>query len=113
MQRCLVKAIALHGLGLYIYAGEDLPAGEEPAEEPKRPNTAKQVAVDAFLAMSPDEQKFIEGEAVKIIAEHERDGSPADFWESRKLDNEESMALWSLLPAPVRTAIKAAKKEAA
>ena len=25
MQRCLVKAIALHGLGLYIYAGEDMP----------------------------------------------------------------------------------------
>jgi hypothetical protein len=29
IQRCLVKAIALHGLGLYIYAGEDLPSGEE------------------------------------------------------------------------------------
>lgn len=28
MQRCLAKAIALHGLGLYIYAGEDLPEGE-------------------------------------------------------------------------------------
>ena len=30
IQRCLVKAIALHGLGLYVYAGEDLPqpAGE-------------------------------------------------------------------------------------
>ena len=25
IQRCTVKAIALHGLGLYIYAGEDLP----------------------------------------------------------------------------------------
>lgn len=25
MQRCLAKAISLHGLGLYIYAGEDLP----------------------------------------------------------------------------------------
>jgi len=25
MMRCLAKAIALHGLGLYIYAGEDLP----------------------------------------------------------------------------------------
>lgn len=25
MMRCLVKAIAAHGLGLYIYAGEDLP----------------------------------------------------------------------------------------
>jgi len=28
IQRCLVKAIALHGLGLYIYAGEDLPDSE-------------------------------------------------------------------------------------
>lgn len=33
IQRCLVKAIALHGLGLYIYAGEDLPTTElEPIE---------------------------------------------------------------------------------
>ena len=32
IQRCLVKAIALHGLGLYVYAGEDLPNGEEPAQ---------------------------------------------------------------------------------
>lgn len=30
MQRCLAKAIALHGIGLYIYAGEDLP--EAPPE---------------------------------------------------------------------------------
>lgn len=29
IQRCLVKAIALHGLGLYIYAGEDLPELDE------------------------------------------------------------------------------------
>lgn len=29
IQRALVKAIALHGLGLYIYAGEDLPQGAE------------------------------------------------------------------------------------
>ena len=31
MQRCLAKAIALHGLGLYIYAGEDLPLSEAEA----------------------------------------------------------------------------------
>lgn len=40
LQRCLVKAIALHGLGLYIYAGEDLPAvpqGTEEAPEPQKP----------------------------------------------------------------------------
>ena len=28
MQRCLAKAISLHGIGLYIYAGEDLPITE-------------------------------------------------------------------------------------
>jgi hypothetical protein len=28
IQRALVKAIALHGLGLYVYAGEDLPAAD-------------------------------------------------------------------------------------
>jgi len=28
LMRCLVKCLALHGLGLYIYAGEDLPEEE-------------------------------------------------------------------------------------
>ena len=29
IMRCMTKALSLHGLGLYIYAGEDLPEGEE------------------------------------------------------------------------------------
>ena len=29
IQRCLAKAIALHGLGLYLFAGEDLPQADE------------------------------------------------------------------------------------
>lgn len=32
--RCLAKTIAMHGLGLYIYAGEDLPESQEPEEDP-------------------------------------------------------------------------------
>jgi len=32
IMRCLVKAIAMHGLGLYIYAGEDLPEADGQAE---------------------------------------------------------------------------------
>jgi len=38
IQRALVKAIALHGLGLYVYAGEDLPATDTtvtPSPEPQ------------------------------------------------------------------------------
>ena len=37
VQRSLTKACARHGLGLYIYAGEDLPEGEdEKPAEPKK-----------------------------------------------------------------------------
>ncbi|MBA4381851.1 MAG: DUF1071 domain-containing protein [Sideroxydans sp.] len=35
IQRCLVKAVALHGLGLYIYAGEDLPQADSNVEVSK------------------------------------------------------------------------------
>lgn len=35
IQRSLTKAVARHGLGLYIYAGEDLPEGEEKPKENK------------------------------------------------------------------------------
>lgn len=37
IQRSLTKACARHGLGLYIYAGEDLPEGEDEAKEPEKP----------------------------------------------------------------------------
>ena len=29
IMRCLVKNVAMHGLGLYIYAGEDIPSAEK------------------------------------------------------------------------------------
>ena len=45
IQRCTVKAIALHGLGLYIYAGEDLPEIETEQAESKVNAKAKAVAV--------------------------------------------------------------------
>jgi hypothetical protein len=34
VQRSLTKACARHGLGLYIYAGEDLPESEQPTTKP-------------------------------------------------------------------------------
>ena len=43
IQRSLTKALARHGLGLYIYAGEDLPDGEDekPAEVKKTASRKK------------------------------------------------------------------------
>ena len=47
IQRSLTKAVARHGLGLYIYAGEDLPEGKEeekPAE--KKPTETAKLKID-------------------------------------------------------------------
>ena len=51
IQRCITKACARHGLGLYIYAGEDLPEDEEapqkPVQQPKKaPMPAAQPAAE-------------------------------------------------------------------
>lgn len=45
IQRSLTKACARHGLGLYIYAGEDLPQGEAEAQA-----AAKKEAEDKYLS---------------------------------------------------------------
>lgn len=47
MQRALVKAIALHGLGLYIYAGEDVPLGDAASESGER-SAAEEKALQAM-----------------------------------------------------------------
>ena len=53
IQRSLTKAAARHGLGLYIYAGEDLPDGEreEIVEAPSElPKTHTQIVMDWIKA---------------------------------------------------------------
>ena len=61
IQRCLVKAIALHGLGLYIYAGEDLPEGQAPAT----PAAPKVATLQKQRTITIGQQRFLE----KLIAE--------------------------------------------
>lgn len=62
IQRSLTKAVARHGLGLYIYAGEDLPEEEAKVKEEetkakeeakKKPATPEQIK--EILALTPDE----------------------------------------------------------
>lgn len=50
MQRCLAKAVALHGIGLYIYNGEDLPPDTKPEDrvpQDRREEIAKQIEAAA------------------------------------------------------------------
>lgn len=69
IQRSLTKAVARHGLGLYIYAGEDLPDGEEePKTEPKATKVVKL-------------SKVTEQNIVKLIEQYStmRNGQPEEL----------------------------------
>lgn len=56
IQRSLTKAVARHGLGLYIYAGEDLPEEEAREVEEKKNKKASKEQVDEILKLTPDEE---------------------------------------------------------
>lgn len=65
MQRALAKAIALHGLGLYIYAGEDLPEVDKPepdAEGKKKLEACASLSSlqTAWSALTQDQRKTLQ-----------------------------------------------------
>ena len=77
--RCLVKAIALHGLGLYIYAGEDLPqavteAANDGVAPTKPPEVAAPVPARTYAAqtISPAQQTNIQRLALGVGTDVER-----------------------------------------
>jgi len=64
MQRCLAKAIALHGIGLYIYAGEDIPT-----EEPVDLTAESKLWVDSIKNCTTiDELKSTYGKAYAVLS---------------------------------------------
>ena len=59
-----------------------------------------------------EELQYLQEMAVELIAMCEQ-GDPKDAWvklESENLDSEQKVALWTLLPSKVRTALKKAKE---
>jgi hypothetical protein len=106
MQRCLAKAIALHGIGLYIYAGEDLPQDDDKVKPPNE--SAKSIAKSVWDEMSPEEQIFLNDIGMEMVVAID-DNNMAEacrlFYE-QKLTQEEQTALWSRLDSKQRSAIK-------
>jgi len=71
IMRCLTKCLAMHGLGLYIYAGEDLPEddGVVPAPKPK----AEKPAEKPPAKMAGEAGRF------QITVKTKPDATPTDF----------------------------------
>lgn len=67
IQRSLTKAVARHGLGLYIYAGEDLPEGEEmPSKAELMKATPKQVEAITKMAVKNENTKKAANEFMQL-----------------------------------------------
>ena len=104
IMRCMTKALALHGLSLYIYAGEDLP--EEGRSVVITPTQGAQDNIPI------EELRHLEELAMDLIATCEQ-GDPKAAWvklEEQNLDSEQKVALWTLLPSKVRSALKKSKE---
>lgn len=73
IQRSLTKAVARHGLGLYIYAGEDLPEAEK---DQKQDNSIQ------FQRVAPIGPAFCDRCSQEILPVRKRDGS---IWEAQDM----------------------------
>lgn len=60
IQRSLTKAVARHGLGLYIYAGEDLPEAEKENEDTIISSKLAEALKEAIKNKSIENEKVIE-----------------------------------------------------
>jgi hypothetical protein len=95
IMRCMTKALSLHGLGLYIYAGEDIP------EESKVIKPTSGAIVDK------SRENIIADVAIAVQDRFNADDLIGAYEEYLGItDQEEKVALWALLPSNVRSALK-------
>ena len=82
IMRCLVKNIAMFGLALYIYAGEELPMDDEGAQAPAESSDYRQAVKNAqtlqeleLLYRSTAAQLSVEerGNLIKMLAERKKE----------------------------------------
>jgi len=107
IMRCMTKALALHGLGMYLYSGEDLPEeGDKFEKVIISPTQGAQNDVPI------EELRYLEEVAIELIAMCEQGDPRAALvkLDEENLDNEQKIALWTLLPSKVRSALKKAKE---
>ena len=101
IMRCMTKALSLHGLGLYIYAGEDIPE-QAPKNFTHRAMPQKE---DIDL---PEDQK----QDMQDLAELLKELVTTDLAHAKEvvstanLDEAQKVYLWSLLDSKTRSALK-------
>jgi hypothetical protein len=111
IQRALVKAIALHGLGLFVYAGEDLPISDEGVGKkgngpliPSRPKSEDLGLSDEELASIREMSVYVED----VVKDDPK--AALAFIQAQGLESEQKIALFNLLDSKTRSALTKAKE---
>jgi hypothetical protein len=109
IMRCMTKALSLHGLGLYIYAGEDLPDEAEVSRKGPSPVISPRGGIGDDL--STDIKEFLQDMA-SSVTELVKKGQAVDalaMIDEQQLEADQKVYLHNQLDAPTRSALKKAK----
>lgn len=111
IMRCMTKALSLHGLGLYIYAGEDLP--EETEEGVKKKGDAPVISPRGGIGddLSDDIKSHLVDLSLHCteLVESDQAKEAYELIENENLDSDQKIWLWNQMPASTRSKIKAVK----
>jgi hypothetical protein len=106
IMRCMTKAISMHGLGLYIYAGEDLPMVESAEDKAREKRGYELDDLALYLIDCHKNEKDLD--AIRVWYD------PKTWAEDQDERNQEQLYVWGLLKteSKLRSTIKANKPEA-
>jgi hypothetical protein len=108
IMRCLVKAIAMHGLGLYIYTGMELSL-DEPKEEKKVIDVAVK-GVTAQLEVNPANIKLFADSMIQFVEICEDEDALRSYWKANHTQLEGLKAFDETLYKTVLTRFTEAKE---
>lgn len=105
IMRCMTKGLALHGLGLGLYVGEDLkeyvkPKGDAPVITPKGNPEVNEEDEEFLLEMAASCEELVGNNKAKEAYQ---------MVKNAMLDDDQETWLWNQLIAPTRAALKKAK----
>ena len=109
IMRCMTKALGLHGLGLYIYAGEDLPEEAEVGRKGSAPVVSPRGGIGEDL---PNEIKEFLQDMGNSVTELVKNGKAAEalaMIDEQQLEADQKVYLSNQLDAPTRSQLKKAK----
>ena len=123
IMRCMTKALALHGLGLYIYSGEDVP--EEIGKEPVAKETTAVVSVATQTAtadveikvkkeksdpMNDAEADLFANGMIKFLGHCQDDSGLKSYWKANQAQLDKLKVSHPELYAKVRDSFSEEKK---